>query len=315
MATLEFKLKPTHVGARIERLLMELLSCSRSEARALCESGAVRIDGRRVKKGERAAAGAVQLQVQAAGVTPEERLVAQPELALEVRLERQDLVVVRKPAGMPSAPLALGERGTLANALIARYPEMLAFGYSPREPGLVHRLDTQTSGLLLAARDAATFEQLVQALKRGSITKRYLAVVPRAGLNDRDHIVAPLAPGPKGRVIVAGSGTPYRKDAETRLRVIERGPRFALVEVEAPHAFRHQVRVHLAYAGHPIVGDKQYGGEAHALIGARHALHASHLSLESSGNASVPSFSVDDEVPAEFAALLRSEADSTTAAV
>jgi 23S rRNA pseudouridine1911/1915/1917 synthase len=282
---------------------MSYLDCSRSEARALFDGNAVTLNGRRARKGDRASAGdEVIITFKDAWVVPE------PELALDVRLTRPELVVVSKPAGMPSAPLAPGERGTLVNALVARFPEMLGIGYTAREAGLLHRLDTETSGLLVAARSAECFQSLLAGLRSGELRKRYLAVVESAGLPNTGTIDFPLGPHPSDprKVAVAESPATYRHEAETRYHVLERGPRWALVELDAARAFRHQVRAHLAAIGHPIAGDVRYGGRTEAPLGARHALHASRIEW-ASRDIDVAPFSVVDEVPASFVSLLRED--------
>lgn len=278
---------------------MKALACSRSEARALCAEGKVTLAGERIKKGDRAPA-AAEICVTLAGAW----VVAEPDAPLDVRLEREDLVVVAKPAGVPSAPLAPGEGGTLVNALIARYPEMCAIGWAEREPGLIHRLDTQTSGLLVAARTPESFRVLVAALRQGQLEKRYLAVVPSAGLADEGSIDAALLPDParRGRVRTAQDGMGYQRAARTLFRVLSRGARWALVEVHASRAFRHQVRAHLASIGYPICGDALYGGAPDARLGARHALHASYVGCDVPG---VAPFAVGDEPPDLFLELLR----------
>ncbi|MFZ5892431.1 MAG: RluA family pseudouridine synthase [Myxococcota bacterium] len=298
----ELTITPEIAGARVERIVMETLDCTRSEARALCANGHVRLNGRRATKGDRTQAGD-HIEISA----PETWVVAEPEQPLDVRLERPDLVVVSKLAGIPTVPLAPGERGTLANALVARYPEMTSFGYAEREPGLVHRLDTQTSGLLVAARNPESFDALVTALQNGSLQKRYLAVVSAHDLPDSGSIEASLEPDPqhKGRVAIARADARYHRFCVTHYRVVTRGPRFALLELDASPAFRHQIRAHLASIGHPIAGDPLYGGEATPLLGTRHALHASSLSY--AGDALVPAFAVDDPAPPDFAALVASK--------
>lgn len=299
-APLSLQATPEHAGTRLEKLVMDALSCSRSEARALCARGDVRVNGRRAKKGDRIESGD-QIEVR----LPEAWVVADAEQALEIRLERADLVIVSKPAGVPSVPLQPGERGTVANALLARYPEMREFGYAEREPGLVHRLDTQTSGLLLAARTKAAFDALVSALQQGALDKRYLAVVSASSeLPAQGKIESSLEPDPErhGRVIVARADAKYHRFCVTEYRVVTRGPRHALLELTASPAFRHQVRAHLASIGHPIVGDALYGGEAHALLAARHALHASELGY--AGDSTVPAFHVSEEPPPEFLRVL-----------
>jgi 23S rRNA pseudouridine1911/1915/1917 synthase len=192
----------------------------------------------------------------------------------------------------------------VVNALIARYPEMCAVGWTEREPGLIHRLDTQTSGLLVAARNAESFRLLVGALRGGQLEKRYLALVLSANLPDEGLIDAALHPDPSrpGRVRVAADGGGYRRDAHTSFRVLERGPRWALLEARASRAFRHQVRVHLASIGHPICGDALYGGDGDPRLGLRHALHASYIGCAVAG---VTPFAVTDEAPKLFFELLQ----------
>ncbi|MGC4089887.1 MAG: RluA family pseudouridine synthase [Polyangiaceae bacterium] len=295
----ELSVAPERAGERVERLLLDALACTRSEVRALCARGDVRRNGRKAKKGDRCEAGdriSVRL--------PPSWVIAEPEQALDVRLERADLVIVSKPAGTPSVPLQPGEKGTLANALVARYPEMRDFGYAEREPGLLHRLDTQTSGLLLAARNAEAFNALLKLLQSGALKKRYLAVVSPPDLPDSGSIEASLEPDPerKGRVMIAREDAKYHRFCVTRYRVQRRGARFALVELEASPAFRHQVRAHLASIGHPIAGDALYGGEAVVELAARHALHASFLGYD--GDAEILAFELSDPAPAVFEQLL-----------
>ena len=298
MEKLRFQVEPDAAGTRVDRLVMERVPTTRTEARELCRSGAVRLDGRRVSKGARASSGAT-LEIELPSLAP---VLPEPELALDVRLLREDLVVVHKPAGMPTVPLERGETGTLASALIARFPEMVGVGHRPREPGVIHRLDTQTSGLVVAARNAETFERLHAGLIEGRFDKRYLAVCEAAGLAREGTIDLPLCPDPEqyGRVIEAPPGTYYRHESTTRYRVIETGARFALVELSVSRAFRHQVRAHLAAIGHPIAGDRLYGGPLDARLGERHALHASYVAWAGDRT---PTFSVEDPAPRVFLEL------------
>lgn len=296
-----FELGEADRALRLDQFVARSLGIGRKGARELCDAGHVRIDGRvAAKAASLRDATAVEVRE-----LPSESPLAEPELELDVRLERADVVVVHKPAGMPTVPLAVGERGTLAGALVARYPEMRGFGYRPREPGVVHRLDTLTSGLVVAARTAESFDALVNGLRRGELEKRYLAVVSGIGLEDSGSIDLPLTPnaGPRGGVGVPPTATEYARDSLTKFRVLSRGGTLALLELDAGPAFRHQVRAHLAAIGHPIVGDLPYGGAPHPLLPGRHALHASQVAW--AGDA-VRSFEVTDPAPAEFLALLAS---------
>lgn len=289
-------------GWRLDRVLLDSEpELGRRRAKELFASGAATCAGRRARAGDSARAGD-ELRAE----LEDDHALPEPEAPLDVRLELPELVVVEKIAGQASVPLAPGELGTLANALVGHYPEMAGVGYRAREPGLVHRLDTQTSGLLVAARTSAVFELLRAALTRGRLEKRYLAVVSDGGLSGEGVVDAPLAIDPRTpeRVLLAeDSGKDsYQRPATTRYRVIERARGRLLLELEAPQAMRHQIRAHLASLGHPIVGDRVYGGDLAPELGARHALHASYVAC--AGEGTLPSFAVRSDLPAELRALL-----------
>lgn len=299
MSALCFTVEPEAAGERLDHFLARRSSAvGRRGAADLVKAGAVRVNGRRAEKSRRLVAGDV-VSIErdpARGVEPE------PQAALDVRLEREDLVVVDKPAGQPTAPLAAGEHGTLANALVARYPEMQGIGHRPREPGLLHRLDTETSGLVVAARTRECFERLSLALGEQRWHKRYLAIVEAEGLPDHGEIELGLEVRPRGsgQVVASAEARPRR----SRFVTLERHGAVALVEVSVERAFRHQVRVHLSASGFPIVGDRAYGGRVVPELGARHALHASQVAW--AGDERVPAFTVDSTLPADLRACLRS---------
>jgi 23S rRNA pseudouridine1911/1915/1917 synthase len=161
---------------------------------------------------------------------------------------------------VPSHPLAAGQLGTAANALAARFPECAAASPDPREGGLVHRLDTGTSGVLIAARSAAVWPALRAALGGADCEKVYLAEVAGAPA-DSGIETAPIGRVGRrdGRVRVGGGRQPL--EAETVWEVIERRPATALLRVRLSAGRHHQVRAHLASAGFPIVGDARYGGQ------------------------------------------------------
>jgi len=290
-------------GNRLDKFLaQQVAGIGRQQAATLCEQGRVRIDGQRAKKSALLTPGAkitVELEAPAA-------LQGEPDLPLELRLERPELVVVNKPAGMPTAPLETLERGSLCGALLGHYPEMQGVGYRSREPGIIHRLDTHTSGLVVAARSADAFSRLTRALELGQLQKRYLAVVPAQGLAESGEISRALAPDPahpeRVRVLEPSERAGYARHKVTRYRVQRIAQGRALIEVEVGSAFRHQIRAHLASIGHPITGDAVYGGERAPELGARHALHASQISW--SGDAAIAGFSVDEPLPPDLARLV-----------
>jgi 23S rRNA pseudouridine1911/1915/1917 synthase len=157
-------------------LVQRVAGMSRAQARRLTSEGKVRINGRRAKKGDPLVPGD-RVELEELPIPTDFTAAPDPDLPLAVVYEDARLVAVDKPPQVPSHPLRPDERGTVAGALAARYPEMRSVGYSPREPGIVHRLDTDTSGLLVAARDEATFDALRSDLKAGRWEKRYTAMV------------------------------------------------------------------------------------------------------------------------------------------
>ncbi|MEQ8892539.1 MAG: RluA family pseudouridine synthase [Sandaracinaceae bacterium] len=270
-------------GTRLDVMLVRRVEgMSRAKARRMIQDGLVRLNGRRARKGARLAAGDT---VSLDELPRPSDFVAQPapEVPLVVVYEDEHLVVVDKPPGMPSHPLRPHERETLANALIARYPEMERVGYALREPGILHRLDNDTSGLLVAARSQAAFDRLRALLTEGAIEKGYQALVDgyvQAPM-EIDHPIAPHPSDPR-RVHVcldhADRRLPAARAARTELARGERAGAATLLEVHAPVAVRHQIRAHLAAVGHPLVGDWLYGGSGIDQLG-RHFLHASTIAL------------------------------------
>lgn len=304
MRTLTFTVSASEAGQRLDKLVVARSELGRRRVAELFARGQVAVAGRRIPKGEPAREGD-EIVV---SFDADDRPAPEPEARLSVRLETPHLVVVAKPAGQPSAPLR-GEPGTLAGALLGRFPEMAGVGHSPREPGLLHRLDTQTSGLVVAARNPDAFRRLHDALRQGAMTKRYLAIVDSEGLGDSGTIDAPIAPDRKNpkRVLVADptsqrTGKNRARPALTRWTLLEARGRFALLEVTVSRALRHQIRAHLASIGHPIAGDAVYGGPLAPELGERHALHASYIAW--AGDDTIAAFALEEPLPADMASLM-----------
>jgi 23S rRNA pseudouridine1911/1915/1917 synthase len=282
-----------------EAVLRSFAGFSRKEVKELFEAGRVRGAGRRLKKGDR-----VERDMELSVEAPAVPISPDTTLPLEVLFESQDFVIVNKPAGLPTAPLMRTETRSLAAALLARYPEMQGVGFREREPGLVHRLDNETSGVVLAARNSAAFDAARVLFESSSIEKRYLAVVG-AGLGDSGEIETLLGPDtadPRRVRVYDDAPDVYSKRAVTRYRVLERGSGFALVELYVERAFRHQIRVHLAHLGFPIAGDALYAGAQAPVLGARHALHGSYIAW--AGDAARAGFRAEAGLPEEMRALL-----------
>lgn len=299
-------------GVRLDKAIAHLLpDLSRARVKRAIELGAVRVNGRRLPKGGLVAKGDA-LRVDVAQVT-DTPAVSTPDAALTVVLEHTSFLVVDKPANQPTAPLRPGETGTLVNAILGRYPELVPrdnatfIGHSIREPGIVHRLDTETSGAVVVARTLSAFETLKAALKEGKLDKRYLLVCSAEGLPDEGTVEFPLANHPKDQRRVQACIHPrdvmrYEpRPATTSYRVLQRSGMWALVEARVGKALRHQIRAHFAAIGHPLAGDELYGGPVIRALG-RHALHAAKVKYEGGGG--IDPFEVDLTLPKDIASLL-----------
>jgi 23S rRNA pseudouridine1911/1915/1917 synthase len=295
-------------GQRLDKAAAKLASgLSVARVKRAIEGGHVRVDGRRRAKGAPVAAGETITIALDEVPSPDAPAVADPDAPLVVRFESEAVLVVDKPAGQPTAPLRAGERGTLVNALLGRYPDLVGIGYGPREPGVLHRLDTGTSGLVIVARTADAFARLRAALLEGRIEKKYQLVCASDGLADEGTIAHPIANHPKDQRRVLACVSPRDvmrfapRQASTRYRVLRRGQNNALVEATVERALRHQIRAHFASIEHPLLGDVLYGSTDKTL-GKRHALHASFVGFAGEGD--IPAFAVESPLPDELAALV-----------
>jgi 23S rRNA pseudouridine1911/1915/1917 synthase len=292
MSAVELEIGEDDAGQRVDVVLARRVpELSRARAKALIEEGGVRVGGRRVKKSYTVSAGD-RVMLESLPRPADFYAAPDPDLALEVLVENESYVVVDKSAGVPSHPLKEGELGTLAGALVARYPEMRDVGYSKREPGILHRLDTDTSGVMLAARDQETFNRLRKQLQAGEIEKRYLARCQ--GIVAAPIVIeTPIANDPHDRRKVRACTDPREikrlraRPARTEVLTSIPAPHGSLVEVRANNARRHQIRAHLASIGHPLLGDPLYGGPS-LETPPHHLLHALSIQIGTLSTTSTP---------------------------
>src|SRR5947209_2692684 len=251
-----YTIEEGEASQRIDRFVASLLEdVSRTSVQQIIVDGGVLVNGRTCKPSYLLRVGD---EVCIAQTTAKSTSNARPcALPLNIVYEDKDLLVVNKAAGMVVHPAPGHVDDTLVNALIALYPDMQREN-SEQRPGIIHRLDKDTSGLIIVARNAATHSALADQMKRHAIVKRYLALVEGVVALDQGSIDAPIGRNPRHRQQMAITVVKSRA-ARTHFRVQERFDRHTLLLLELETGRTHQIRVHLKAIGHPIVGDPVYG--------------------------------------------------------
>lgn len=270
----------TEVGQRLDRYLTALVpDVSRTAIQRMITEGGVLVNARSSKAGYALRDGDT-IQVYHMSPSTQTSHVKPQNYPLEIVYEDNDLLVLNKAAGMVVHPAPGHSDDTLVNALVARYPQLEEQKNDVR-PGIVHRLDRDTSGLLIVAKNARTQAALVEMMKQHSIVKRYLALVEGTISLDHGSIDAPIGRNPRNRQQMAITATGSR-EARTHFRVLERFPRHTLLQLELETGRTHQIRVHLKAIGHPVVGDTVYGSghSRHEPVLQRQFLHAYQLKFQ-----------------------------------
>lgn len=287
-------------GERIDRVIALVADVSRREATELVNKGRVTVDGRAPSKpSERLATGAV---VVVEVPVRSDELVADPSIEVPVVYVDDEVIVVDKPAGLIVHPGSGVTSGTMVHGLLHRFPEISSVGGDAARPGVVHRLDKGTSGLLLVARTAAAHSSLSRQLADRTVLRRYRSLVWGDVASDEGVVDAPLGRSPRDatRQAVVAAGRPAR----TRYRVLERfaDPDLTALECRLETGRTHQIRVHLEAIGHPVVGDDRYGRGRPTMGLNRPFLHAAEIGFEHPTSGRHLSF--ESPLPADLGQLL-----------
>ena len=286
-----------HEDVRLDTFLTaHLRAHSRSHIKALIETGHITVDGGTAKP-------ALQLRrgqrVEVVVPPPPPATVAPEDISLPVVFEDEHLLVINKPPALTVHPGAGRPSGTLVNAVLARVPGLARVG-SRQRPGIVHRLDKDTTGLLVVAKTSVAYASLSSQVARRTVNRTYLALVHGVLPHEERTITAPIGRHPRHRTRMAV--VPRGREAITRYRVLERLARYTLVEAHLVTGRTHQIRVHFAHIGHPVAGDPVYAGRPDELGIGRQALHAHRLQFVHPASGKEMAFEAPP--PADFAAAV-----------
>lgn len=252
--TLTFIADNQHADIRLDQFLSEMTGCSRSRAAFLIRQGLIRLNESTAKPAHRLKPGD-----SVSGLLPavSPRCVMPESIPLDILVEDKDLVIINKPPGLVVHPAPGHHQATLVNGLLARYPDIIDTGIDKDRPGIVHRLDKDTSGVIIIARTQTAFDRLSMMFASREISKIYLALVFGAPGQKAGSIHLPIGRHKTNRKKMSTKSAKTRQ-AETHWRVIKRFEGASLLEVSIKTGRTHQIRVHCAESGTPVVGDHTY---------------------------------------------------------
>lgn len=289
-------------GVRIDRVVSLIADISRNAAAMLIEAGGVSVDGSVVSSGKEKMIEGQSIVIDVAQAKGPELPAADTTKAMDVVYVDDDVIVVNKEAGVVVHPGAGNQSGTMVNFLLAGYPDLAGVG-DPMRPGLVHRLDAGTTGLIVVARTQQAYESLVEQLSSRSVTRVYSVLVWGNPISLNGVIDAPIGRDQRDptRMAVVVDGRASRTHYAVQQSFHE--PKdAALVECRLETGRTHQIRVHLASIGHPVVGDATYGGVRAGLRAGRPMLHAKELAFDHPRTGERRTFTTP--TPQDFSALL-----------
>lgn len=300
MNEVTFQIEPALAGARLDVAMVSLLpALSRTRSQALIRQGEVSVNGEvAARPGQRLETGD-QVVIRLPEPVPS---ALQPEpIPLDVIFENSDVLLINKPAGLVVHPAAGHATGTLVHAALAHAPDLQGIGGEIR-PGVVHRLDKDTSGLILMAKNDLAYRSLQQEFKSRTVSKTYLAIADGHPPTPTGRVEAPIGRDPRFRqkmtVVSDGKG----RSASTSYRTLETFRHACLLEVHPETGRTHQIRVHLAFLGCPVVGDRVYGRRTPSLDAPRQMLHAWRLRIQLPGEGDPREF--EAPLPGDFESIL-----------
>lgn len=289
-------------GERIDRIVSIIADISRSDATALIADGGTEVDGTVVSSGKPRLKEGQVVVVDLDKIPVDELPGPDPSVVLDVVHVDEDIIVINKSAGMVVHPASSHGTGTVVNGILALYPEVSTVG-QPARPGIVHRLDSGTTGMMVVARSQRAYDSLVEALTEHEVGREYVALSWGHFDSPTATVDAAIGRHPRDpmKMAVVNSG----KWARTHLQVLETFNEPALlsfVQCTLETGRTHQIRVHLAAVGHPVVGDSMYGGAKSALKASRPMLHARRLTLIHPGTGDEMTF--EASLPDDMAEVL-----------
>lgn len=298
MEELSFRVEKGQAGIRLDKFLVEVFRgrFSRTFIRKLIDSENVRVNETRANAHYKVSSGeGIKVTV-----PPPKTLELKPEnIPIEIAYEDRELVVVNKPPGISMHPVGADLTGTLVNALLYRISDLSGIGGVLR-PGIVHRLDKDTSGLLVVAKNDATHKNLAGQFRNRTVKRKYIALVRGIVQLDNGRIEIPIA---RRKKEITKMGVSFadvkKKNAITNYKVLKRFKDFTMLELSLETGRTHQIRVHLSHMGHPVVGDRLYGSQKGL---GRQALHAKTLGFYHPATKKFMEF--DSSIPADMQGLI-----------
>ncbi len=286
---------------RLDKFLVaNLPDLSRSRLQALIKDGRVIVDGRLPRKAGQVLEGRATVEVHIPPPAPSQLIPE--EIPLDIVFENADLMVVNKPAGMVVHPAAGHPTGTLVHAALAHAPDLQGIGGEQR-PGVVHRLDKDTSGLILLAKNDQTHRWLQDQFRLRKVLKTYIALVDGHPPTPTGRIEAPIGRDARVRKKMAVVASQKGRPAVSEYRTLETVPAHTLLEIHPTTGRTHQIRLHLAFLGCPVAGDTVYGKRHSSIPLQRHFLHAAAFTIQLRGETRTRTFQAP--LPVELVELLK----------